>query len=197
MGYFKVIGFLGVSVILLALLGSGSAMGTVLCTNATEPCSVPYPAGTELRSELVGSSVFETSSEVLDTCTSSTTSGQLANGGSLGTVSLSPGMTFSFCGVVTVVVKAGSLEIHKISGSWNATLTGQGAEITMAIFGVTCTYGTGSGTDLGTFTAGLLPRFDISTSLFKTAGGFLCPSTVGWTAAYEVTVPHAVYIAGF
>ncbi|MGN6275722.1 MAG: DUF6531 domain-containing protein, partial [Solirubrobacterales bacterium] len=64
----------------------------------------------------------------------------------------------------------------------------------MVIFGVSCTYGTGTGTTLGTLKGGEEPLLSISASVPKTAGGFLCPSTATWSAEYVVTEPHALFV---
>jgi hypothetical protein len=70
----------------------------------------------------------------------------------------------------------------------------KGSQVTLNIFGVSCTYGTGEGTILGTITGGEAPELAINAALPKTAGGFLCPGTGVWNAKYIVTSPHAVHI---
>jgi hypothetical protein len=87
----------------------------------------------------------------------------------------------------------GFLLIEWTSGA-SGTVRGKGSEMTIdGIFGVSCTWGTG--TLLGTITGGTDPNLSIKqVGLVKTAGSFLCPSTLGWDAEYTITKPHALYI---
>lgn len=98
------------------------------------------------------------------------------------------------CSQTTDTISNGSLEIHYISGTHNGTVTGAGSQVTAQIFGVSCTYGTGIGTHLGTLTGGATPTLNVATTVTKTAGGFLCPSTAGWDAEFEVDSPHALFV---
>src|SRR4029079_4170789 len=85
------------------------------------------------------------------------------------------------------------LEIKWTSGT-SGEVIGKETQWTLGIFGVSCTYGFGAGTTLGTITGGSAPLLAISTAIAKTAGGFLCPSTTTWDAEYVFTEPHAIYV---
>ena len=74
------------------------------------------------------------------------------------------------------------------------TVLGKGSKVTLSVFGVSCVYGTGEGTTLGTISSGEAPVLAINATLPRIEGGFLCPSTGTWTANYVVTSPHALYI---
>lgn len=184
------------AIALMALVGATSASATVMCKTETDPCTSPYGTGTAIKGSLEGATKFETTGgEVLDECEASSTEGKVENaGGSTLTVTLGIGRTFSVCKVLTISVLAGSIELHKIPKTWNFTVTGKGAQITLAIFGASCTYGMGNGVDLGTLTP-LKFKFDINKAkLLKTEGGFLCPAEVLWSATY-VGTPEPAYAA--
>jgi hypothetical protein len=182
---------------LMAFVGVTSASATVLCKTETDPCASPYGKGTEWAAELSGKSVFETTAgESLDKCEGSKTSGVIEEaGGSAFTVKMSAGITWNVCDVVTVTVKAGTLEIHKIAGTWEGTITGKGGEVTVGLFGGTCSFTTGNGIDIGTLKPGLPPRFILNPKLKKSAGGILCPAEVAWTAEYKFSTPSPVYVS--
>ena len=138
----------------------------------------------------------DSSGNVIATCTGGTVKGAINNeGGATETVSGNISeLTWTGCSQTTDTVANGSLEIHWIEGTHNGTVTGKGSQVTVQIFGVSCTYGTGNGTHLGTLTGGTAPVLTISTTVTKTAGGFLCPGTAGWDAEYIVTEPHALFV---
>jgi hypothetical protein len=76
----------------------------------------------------------------------------------------------------------------------NGTVEGDETEITLSLFGVSCTYGAGTGTHLGTITGGSSPILSINTVVVRTAGNtFLCPGTTGWDLEYQLTEPHALF----
>lgn len=184
------------ALILMAFVGASSASATVMCKTETDPCTSAYGTGTEIKGSLEGVTKFETAGgEVLDECSASTTEGKVENaGGSTITVTLGIGRSFSICKVLTISVLAGSIELHKIPKTWNFTVTGRLATITLAIFGTSCTYGFGNGVDLGTLTPAKF-KFDINKAKMpKAEGGFLCPSEVLWSATY-VGTPEPAYAA--
>lgn len=63
-------------------------------------------------------------------------------------------------------------------------------------FGVKCTYTAGTGIDLGTLTGSTSGKaaIDLNTVVSKSAGDFLCPETVKWTATYTVTSPSLLSV---
>ena len=183
--------------ICLLLVLPGSGVASSLCKSTTTPCEAPYPKGTTITASLTGSSLLtDTSANPIVTCTGGTAKGTIesipgAEGSILGTISE---LTWTGCTSATTTIKPGQITIHPIAGSDNGTLTGSGTEVLIHVFGKECTYGTGAGTDLGTFTGGAAPTIDINTIINKIAGGFLCPSTTRWIANYKVTEPTPIYV---
>lgn len=168
---------------------------------------MPYGAGTTIHAtQKAGTTaVLETTGTnptTLDTCTTSTIHGETSNAGSsTTTVSGSIGILSwgvagtTPCSKTTDTLNAGELEIHWISGTDNGTLTGKNAEVTVnTIFG-TCVYGTGASFDLGTLVGGTSPTISIDATVPKISGNFACPGEATWTAEYEVTEPHALYVS--
>ena len=67
------------------------------------------------------------------------------------------------------------------------SVSGSGSVVTINI-GVSCRYGTGTGSTLGTLNTGrLLINEVINEQPPKT---FLCPDTTRWVASYTFTSPH-------
>lgn len=180
---------------LFAIAATGSASATELCTDSE--CTTVYPTGTKLSFSLKPgtTSVLKSGGgTTIATCTESTVSGKTSNE-SGATISVGiESMAWGGCSQTTDTVATGSLSIEGFSGTTNGTISGSGSEVTFGVFGVSCTYGTGTGTKLGTLTRGEEPILPISTTLPKRAGGFLCPSTAGWEAEYVLTEPHALFL---
>lgn len=205
MKYVKVFGLAAVmAMAMMAFLGAGTASATVLCkTSLTEGCGASgwdYPAGTQIHATLeAGSSATlrNTESSIVNTCTESTVLGKTTNTGSSNetVVGHIEALSFGHCTNTTDVVSLGELEVHWDVGTDNGTLTARTAAVTMNLFGASCTYGAGGGTDLGTVTGGSMATMDVNAVVNKTAGGFLCPGTAVWEAKYTVTSPEPLYIS--
>jgi hypothetical protein len=182
---------------LLAFAGAGASQATVLCTTEQTACSMPYSLGTAIDLSLTsGNSMVlrNTSGTIEDTCTGGTIKGKSgAEAATAVPVELSE-WSWTSCTNTTSTVAAGSLEVDQIKGTHNGTVTGKGTEWKFILAGVECTYGTGSGTDLGTLTGGAEPVLDINAVINKIAGKFLCPSDVVLEAKFVVTEPHALYV---
>lgn len=203
MRHLKMLGLVVIAAIgLMAFAGAGTASATAVCTSTTTPeCTGAdmYGLGTSLHLSLVpGTSLktTDTSGNVIATCNLSTILADQENTGSATeTVKYSvTKVTWEGCSQTTDTIALGTLEIHWISGTHNGTGTYKGSEWTDMLFGVSCTYGTGTGTTIGTLTGGAAPTLNVETALNKTAGGFLCPSTIIWEATYLVTEPHAFFV---
>jgi hypothetical protein len=200
MKHLKMLGLAAIAAMgLMAFLGAGSASATVLCTTTDTPdCSAgwDYPAGTVIDFSMVGSSITEAGSTILQTCTGGTIKGKTANTGSSSeTVSVSlEQWTWTGCNTTVDATALGSLEIHWIEGTHNGTVTGKNSKWTTQSLGVTCTYGTGTGTHIGTVTGGAGSSWAISSTIPKIEGSFICPSKVSWTAEYVLTEPHALFV---
>jgi hypothetical protein len=196
MKYLKMLGLAAIAAMALMAFGAGTASATTLFTDSAK--TVHYAAGTEIQATLTtGTTAILTGSggEVLDTCSGSEVKGKTATTSG---APLSGGITtldWKNCTNTTVTIAKGSLSIEFTSGT-SGSVSGKENEVTVdGIFGVSCTYGTGSGTKLGTITGGEAPKMKISAvGLTKTAGSFLCPSSAGWDAEYTVTKPHALYV---
>lgn len=189
----------------LMAVGTGTASATTACTVTQTPClsqdEISNTQDSHFKSELTGTAVIEeTNGFQIASCTQGFITGDVENTG---------GAAETFKVTVTAVSwghiimggcekfntnKVGTLEFHKLAGTDNATATGKEQEITIEFSGVTCTYGTGSGADLGTLIGGAPASLNINVVLNKTAGGFLCFSTVLWTANYTITQPTPIYI---
>lgn len=210
MRFIKMLGLAAAAAMaLMGFLGAGTASATTLCKtvpDASGNCEAAwhYPVGTQIHATLEGSAILEdTSGNVLDTCTESTILAHTTTtGGATETVkgqitALSWGSGTTPCTATTDTVAGalGTLEVHAETPHGNGTLTGAGSKVAVTLFGVTCTYGTGIGTDLGTVTGGNPATIDVNAVISKQEGGFLCPSTTKWTASYVVTSPTPLYVA--
>jgi hypothetical protein len=194
MNRLKTLGLLAALALALVIFSAAdSASATVLCTNSG--CSIDYSAGTKVTSSLKGgTSTRFTAAGSTFTCTGSSISGKTSNtSGTTVTLSIES-LSWSGCSQTTDTVKNGSLSIEWISGTSNGTVRGTGSEVTVGFFGISCTYGTGESTHLGTLTGGVEPFLLISATLKKTAGGVFCPTTAVWEAEYVVTEPHALFV---
>jgi hypothetical protein len=199
MKYVKMLGLAAVAAMaLMAFIGASSASATVLCkTNLSSGCAAAgWDYSGPLESSLApGTSAFleNTSGTIEDTCTGSTVKGEANTpAGATGTVTgavTTANLGWSGCSQTTATVHGGTLEVHNIAGTSNGTLTAKEFEVTIVLFGVTCTYGAGAGIDLGTVTEGNPATIDINTVVNKTAGNFLCPSTSTWKGTYQITAP--------
>jgi hypothetical protein len=194
MKHLKMLGLAAIAALgLMAFVGASSASATTLFTNSN--LTNPYAAGTTVTLSTIRSSIFTGSGgETTMTCTGSSIKGSTSNETGT-TISLSiSSLTWFGCSTTTDTVANGSLSIEK-TGTSEGKVAGSGSQWTYTVFGVSCTYGTGTGTTLGTLTGGEVPKLVINgASLTKTAGGFLCPTTTGWDAEYTFTEPHALYI---
>lgn len=180
-----------------AFAGAGTSQATVLCTTADNGCTMTYSLGTPIDLSLKTGTTMalkNTSGSLEATCSGGTIKGKVgAETASATPVGLSE-WSWSSCTTTTSTVAVGSLEVDLIKGTHNGTVTGKGTEWKFTLAGVECTFGTGTGTDLGTLTSGAGAVLDVNAVVNKTAGNFLCPSTVVLEAQFVVTEPHALYV---
>jgi hypothetical protein len=216
MKYLKMLGLAAVAAMaLMAFLGASSASATVLCTATETPCTGTHlitptndkwlhavleklnPEEPSAAAYLLSTSgAGSTTAEPLVKCTESTVTAESEETGDATHTAkgLVTSLTFGGCEGTTVdVLAAGTLEVHHIANTDNGTVTSKNAEVTVNI-GVSCTYGSGAGTDIGTLTGGPMATMDISAVVNKVAGSFLCPSTAIWEAKYTVTEPEPLYV---
>ncbi len=138
--------------------------------------------------------MVDTQSEPLKTCTSSTIKGKITNAGSSTETVTGPveELTWGVCDHPTKTLAKGQLEIHKIAGTSNGTLTADGTFewTTNTIFLGSCIYGVTSGVDLGEITEGNPAILHINAVIEKFSGSNLaCPATGKWTGTYTLTSP--------
>ncbi len=184
---------------LMAFVGAGTASATVLCSTTTESCSEGqnWKENTVLDFTIPSGSsanLVDTGGEELDKCSTSTVKGKITNAGSSTATVTGPveELTWGSCTFPTKTLTLGKLEVHKIAGTSNGTLTADGTfEVTInTIFFGSCIYGVTSGVDLGELTEGNPAIFHANAVAEKFSGSnFACPSTSKWTATYTLTSP--------
>jgi hypothetical protein len=216
MKYVKMLGLAAAAV--MAVVGAGTASATVLCKTNTTPCAAGqmYEPGQEFHAVNEGNLTLRAGFMVI-TCETATLKGTQENtGGANETVfyqldetSISEegnpqktGLHYGKCSAVFKVTSAGTLTLHWITGTMNATVRSKGTSTTFEIAGTVCTYGTkgaGEETDLGTLTGSSVtnatPTIDLSVELKKEAGGFLCANPAHLEGAYSITTPDVGYVA--
>ncbi|MGN6276246.1 MAG: hypothetical protein ACTHNP_10010 [Solirubrobacterales bacterium] len=200
MKYAKLIGLAAIAAMaLMAFAGAGTASATRLCKAAEKTCSSAntYPKGTEIVASLEKETTAilrNTESSIVDTCTGSETKGKTENESGTSVSGPISSLTFTGCSNPTSVLKNGSLSVTNISGTNNGTVTAKESEVTISVFGTTCTFGAGGGTTLGTLTGGAMATMDIKAVVNLVAGSFLCPKTAVWEAKYTVTKPEPLFV---
>lgn len=184
-----------------AFLGVGAASATVLCSATATPClNHIYEVPTQFDASLEESAVLEsTTGEVLNTCTEGTIKGAIGFAGEANDTTRIGLDEWSWkkCTQAITTLEVGELEIHAIAGTDNGTVTARFEKWTTTLFGVSCSYGTGTeiATDMGLLTGGFEATIDINAVLNKLAGSsFLCPSTTRLTAKYKVTEPKPLFV---
>lgn len=198
MKYLKMIGLAAVAAMaLMAFAGAGTASASVLCTATETPCSAAKKISptndSEMVATLTGSAVLEEDpGNVIATCTASEMVADSTAAGSKTETAVGKitKLTWGGCSTTVDNVALGSLEVHHIPGTDNGTVTSIGTEVTLNLFGVSCTL---KGTDLGTITGGTSPVMDVTATVDLTVGSFLCPEHALWTATYNITKPKPLY----
>lgn len=194
-----------VAAALMAFLEANAASATTLCTATETSCAparkITTTQDSVIKASLSGSAVIEeTNGTELVTCTVGAMEAAISNeGSSTATVSgpitsLTWGKVNEGCNHTVDTLTTGSFEIHHLGGTDNGTVTFKNTSITINIFGVSCVYTAGSGTDLGTLVGGASPTFTFKVSDKKESGGFLCPEDVLWTATYSISQPNPLYV---
>ncbi len=225
MKYLKMLGLaVAAAAVVMAFAGAGTASATVLCKTNTTPCAAGqmFEKGQELHAEGEGILKLRAGFAVVE-CETATVKGTQENtggiektGGPNETVfyqldetsiteeghAQKTGLHFGKCNGTVTVASAGTLTLHWIEKTMNATITSKGASATVEIAGVSCTYGTkgaGEETDVGVLTGsnvtGGTPTMDVSAELKKEAGGALCATPAHWEGSYKITTPMEGYAA--
>jgi len=194
----KVFGLIAAAAMCAIAIGSATATATTL-ENGTSPYAHPQ----SIEATLVGTTrLTDTGGNLLNTCTFGQIKGPVTQTGS-STTTVRTTVAFSDftslgCTRTTHTLQGGELEIHHIAGTSDGTVTGTTFEVTVEIFGVSCTYGL-STTDTMVHLATLKgdnhkPLLEINKTMVKRAGSFLCPSTVILEATYQVTSPTGLTV---
>lgn len=179
---------------LMAFGGASTASATTLFTDSAH--TIDYPAGTTLHlTQVSGTTTVETdtSGNTISTCSNSTIHATTLNTTGTWIAATIDSFTWEGCSQTTDTTAKGSLELMWTSGG-SAEVVGKGTKWTSTLFGVSCTYGFGEGTKLGTVGGGSAPVLKINASIPKIEGGFLCPSTEIIHGEYVFTSPHAVFV---
>jgi hypothetical protein len=200
MKYAKILGLMAVAVTaLMAFAASASA------TTLTSPTGTTYTGtitATSTNSSLDGA--FTTVK-----CTGSHVEGTVESHGSGVTVKGNiKTLSFTGCNFPVTVKTAGSLELHAVQGSphetcstgvdtCTGTLTSSGAKVEIATSVGTCVFTTNN-TSVGSITStaqtGGNGVLDISGTIPRTEGNFLCGSSGTWTGSYTINTPERVWI---
>lgn len=178
---------------LMAFVGAGTASATTLSTDAAG--TFYYSVGTEILLSLKAgtSATFDmTAGGEIATCAETTIKGAVGTATGTwvrGNISV---WIAGGCKQTSDITTLGSLEVMK-TGEDKAEVVGRGSTVTIQLFGLTCAYGTGEGTKLGTITGGEASELLINAVIQKLEGPIFCPNTGRWTATYVVTTPHALH----
>jgi hypothetical protein len=177
---------------LTALAGAGTAQA-ILYTDAAK--TIRYSAGTVVDLSLKSGTTTKLTNgsggtEV--TCTESTAKGKVANEPGEPIVVIET-LTWGSCNRTTDTIANGKLEIKWTSGT-SGEVIGRETQWTSNLVGVSCTYGFGESTKLGTISGGEAPVLKIEAVVKKIAGAFLCPEKLILDAEYVFTEPHAIYV---
>jgi len=153
---------------------SGSGYGGELDATLATPSSALLKAGIE------------------DTCGESTVKSPVESNTEASASGKISALSFGDCTKPTTVLKNGSLEVSK-----GGVVTIKGNEVTVSdtALGISCVYGGGAGTKLGTLKGGTPAVLEASTTeLPKISGGFFCASKGTWTAKYTVKMPSTLLV---
>jgi len=183
MKYLKMLGLAAVAAMALMAVGASSASAATTFYST----GVPLSDGTEVHATLEGGTFALSTTDgktLVDTCTSSTIAGKggTSESGEEVITAIST-LTLSGCTVTTDVLTKGTLRVSSAG-----TVTGTGTVVTVNFGGVSCRYGSGGGTHLGTLGTGTLTINGVVEE--QAPKSFICPDTTKWTANFAATSPH-------
>jgi hypothetical protein len=174
----------------LALMAATALMAFASSASATVLTS---PANTEYTGELDASateSLFLEASVFNVTCTGSTVKGTVTTNTTVASGAISS-LTYTGCDATVKVIANGSLEVK---GTPTGDVYTSGNKVTVEKIGISCVYGGGAGTKIGTMKGGTTASMQIEASLPKQEGGFLCAANAKWTGKYTVTAPDTLIL---
>jgi len=203
MKFVKMLGLAAVAVTaILAFVGTSTSSADVMCTILLSPCPEIYTvkkvAKISIQKKAASSRMENTSGTTITTCTGGEAgTGEVKQGKGIPITGEIAEFTWSGCTSTTDTVKLGSIEIKEISGTGEGTVILKSTEFTVVTFGVSCTYGAGTGTDIGTLASVTEPEEEalltVNAVLNKTAGSFLCPQDVRWKEVRVLTSHKVIY----
>ena len=197
----------------LGLIAVAATLAAALTGPATASATELYKGGNPGTTMAVGEEIAATlesgtsatltspTESLLATCTGSELKAKITSTGSASATVKGSGtaLSFSSCSTAVTTKTLGELEIHHIAETDNGTVTAIGFDVVMTAFGVECGYGGGTGITLGTLTGNLFAEeqatLDVSATVSKVTGGFLCPATAKWSASYAITSPAGLNVA--
>jgi hypothetical protein len=183
MKHIKMLGFaVMAAAALMAFAGSASANPVL-----TSPAGTAYTG--EINATASGSLLLKAGFANI-TCTSSTVAGKVTTNNTTHAAGAISTLTYSNCGGATVTtITKGSLTVAP-----KGAVSGSGSEVTVAVFGTSCVYGTKTGTALGTLTGGTPAKMTINANLPLVSGGFGCANPANWSGSYTVTKPTTLLV---
>lgn len=186
---------------LMAFIGAGTASAGVICSTTTGnnrcPAGQQWPNKTKIVRSIPAGSKAEltsTTGETLVSCTGSEISGEITKEGSEteGTKESIESLTWSGCTFPTTTLEVGPIEVDRIAGTSNGTVTALGTfrvTISTGLFG-SCIYGVTAGVSIGDYIEGNPGIFQPKAAAEKFSGSsFACPSTSTWGGKWVVTKP--------
>lgn len=206
MKYLRIIGPTAAIAVAVALVGASTASATVLCTTnaSTTNCGAAnhVKAGSTIEAALEGlnQAVFEdVNNNVKWKCPSSNIRGTTENTGkageSIGWKVAASELSFSNCGVEFVNSLAGTIEMHWISKTDNATLTAKGFKIEINAFGSEwCIYEFPTFTDMGVLKGANPASISVNAVMPRTNVCSFGPTSLRWTGTYTVREPNPLYV---
>jgi hypothetical protein len=183
MKYLKMLGLFAVTAV--AMMGfAGSASATF-----TSPTNKEYTG--EITASAESSLLLKAGLEI--TCTESVVKGHITTNDTDHVDGPITTLSFSGCNGTVHTLNVGSLTIK------GDIVTAIGSNVTVERFGITCTYGGGAGTQIGTATNTTTNNvdtvtLDVNANLPKQAGGAFCASVGVWTGKYHITTPVENYL---
>jgi hypothetical protein len=208
MKYLKMLGLAAVAAMALtAFLGASSASATVLCTTtppAGTACGTGWHVDEIVASVAAGQSVTlrNTGGSIEATCTvagatvtkTETGSATTTPKGHVTKAGLTWGAKGAGCTNTTHTVAGGEFEVHWTPNTDDGTVTASGAEVTVELFGVSCTLGLNGTQSIGEITGGAPAIMHVGVNVVKKAGSFLCPSTGTWEGTYTITNHKTLHV---
>lgn len=198
MKFLNLTGSIFAAIALVTVVGVSTASAeSTLCKVTEDPCATGnmYPVGTEVHA------VLETGTHLTITplgglfeitCKNSTIKGVTQT-------TTTPGIeleTFSIGGCdaeEAVTLDPGQLQVHWDT-EHNGNVTTSGFSLRVKTGGLSCTFGSEAKAGV-TLKGGNPATLEVTKTMPKLAGGFLCPATAILHAKYNVTTPTPLYVA--